>query len=108
MPFCFLNTVLHLKNMILFTIIFEYRGGTYVSQVEASNEIVAFQNWAKEIDPNEIKYLDSHLIKTIAKDSLNIDYQPVLLNGLKNTWCATWSGSGLVHIIETATNNYHT
>jgi hypothetical protein len=88
--------------MALYTIIFEYRGGSYTRQVKASSEAVAFQVWAKEIVPEEIMYFGHKMKATIIKDSFDPDYSPVLLKGLDNVWCATWSGSGLIQIVKTA------
>ena len=87
--------------MPLYTVIFEYRNGTYIEQVQASNESSAFKSWALKIDPNKIQHLGKKLKLKLIDDSKNEDYGPHLLNGLTNVWCAGCSMSGLINIIKT-------
>jgi len=87
--------------MALYTIIFEYRGGTYIEQVHASSEFSAYKSWALKLDPNNIQYFGKKSKQKIIEDSKNEDYRPLLLSGLTNAWCASWSLSGLINIIKT-------
>jgi hypothetical protein len=89
-------------NIALYTIIFEYREGTYVEQVQAHDEVGAFKSWALNIDPSNIQHFGKKSKQQLIEDSKNEDYAPVLLNSLTNAWCAGWSLSGLINIIKTA------
>lgn len=42
------------RNSSLFTIIMEYRGGTYITQVDASDPESALKRWAGQIKPVDI------------------------------------------------------
>jgi hypothetical protein len=86
--------------MAIFTIFFEYRGGTYIRQVSASNETLAFQNWSKEIAPGDIKYFGQKMKEKAILDACNPDFSPVLLEKSNNVWCTTCA-SGLLHIVKT-------
>jgi len=87
--------------MSFYTIIFEYKEGTYVSQVEALDEFDAFGLWAGELKIHEIQYFTEKLKLKLIEDSKYEDNKPVLLKGLKNVWCASCSFSGLINIIKT-------
>ena len=86
----------------------EFRGGTYISQVESIDLESSLEMWACRIieDIDEMKFLGVKTIEEI-KDQLlqsNSTEVPVPLNGLKNIWClgvSTQQGSGLIHIIKT-------
>ena len=87
--------------MSLYTVIFEYREGTYISQVQALDETEAFKAWAKEINPNEIQYFGDKLKEKVIEDTNNQDYQPTSIIGLENIWCAGCSVPALINIIKT-------
>lgn len=89
--------------MPLFTFIMDYRGGTYIRQVNAPSLTKALRHWANTFDQTEVKHLGISgkraLIKASAKDS------PVPIDGTKNAWCFTAIVGGhlaLANIVKTA------
>ena len=87
----------------LFTIVCDFRGGTYVSQVDASDVRDAVRAWtdilAKE---RPIARASSYLAKSIAAN--RNEFPPVALDGLTGVWCITGKCGGdfmLANIIET-------
>ena len=92
--------------MNLYTVIHEYRGGTYVYQVEAIDENEALLKWGREIDPQLVQFmgkkLKEKLNKEIHEKLYELEMQPTPIEGIKNCWCAGIILSGLVNIIKTA------
>lgn len=75
--------------MIVFTVVAEWRAGTYVRQVMAKDELLAIDGWLQQLETQPLKG-----IGTAARQKLGIDRQqgellPVALDGLSNCWCAT-------------------
>ena len=70
--------------MSLYTYIFCFRGGTYISQVKADNLNVSLKLWAKEIKENQIKHFGTKAKKKL-DDQASSD-SPSLLEGLSNVW----------------------
>ncbi len=70
--------------MPFYTFILDYKGGTYVSQVESSSNKTACFNWAKGLNISEIygfgKSGKEKLIEQMKTET------PTLLNGLINVW----------------------
>jgi hypothetical protein len=91
--------------MPLFTVIFDYRGGTYIEQVKAGNVSSALRSWAEHLDPNSIKFLgQSRKRQLITEIEAKFAHAlpPTQLAGLQNAWCAgTFLGAGLVNLIQT-------
>lgn len=87
----------------LFTIVCDFRSGTYVSQVRASDERDAVRAWTELlIEERPIKGVSSYLAKSVA--SSMAEYPPVALSGLQSVWCITGSCGGdfvLANIVET-------
>lgn len=73
---------------MLYTVVLEYRGGTYISQVNARNVIGALQVWAEALDIAAVAGLGSRrkaeLIDDI-KEQLLHGVMPTPLDGLVNT-----------------------
>jgi len=95
-----------LKRM-LYTVVMEYRGGTYVSQVQAQDVDGALHSWAAALDVLGIAEFDERgkadLIKEIETQFLN-GVGPVPLRGLASAWCTSASISGswmLINLIAT-------
>jgi hypothetical protein len=92
--------------MALFTVILDYRGGTYVSQVEASGPRAALLAWAAALDPRQVKFLGERrkqkLIRELELDEYDLA-EPVALDGLRNVWCTDVSlpPFALVNIVAT-------
>ena len=93
--------------MATYTVILDYRGGTYIAQVLAGNARAALVKWAKQIKPNEIQHLgpkrQAKLASDIESNYANL-YTPTPLQGLVNAWCSsTPLSGGIVHIVRTET-----
>lgn len=88
--------------MATFTIILDFKGGTYIAQVKAHNAQQACLKWAAQIKPNEIANLGA-IGKTQLQKELSED-KPVLLTGLVNVWCMTAyvrNSPALINIVQT-------
>jgi hypothetical protein len=89
--------------MPLFTLIFEYGGGTYVSQLRSRDARSAQVAWAKSLRLGEVSRLGgkrlAHLVQEIEQDPNDI-YQLVALDGLSNAWCGG-TPYGLLNIVKT-------
>lgn len=97
-----------LANVATFTIIWDFEGGTYVSQVTAMSARAAFQRWAEELDTDPIDgFTGKHkreLLAQLQKDEDSV-YAPILLDGLKSAWCITLPrNAGLINIVKTKVN----
>jgi len=81
--------------MALFTIILEYRKGTYIRQVRGASPISAWRKAVGQFD----------FLSPSAKRRLTNEADPVVtVEGKKRVWCITASlrgGLALAHIIET-------
>jgi hypothetical protein len=92
--------------MAIYTIIFDYRGGTYIRQVTAESEQSAFIAWSNVLKAGVVQGLGpkrlARLVKEVAENFADLN-SPVPLTGLTNVWCASLSRSvsGLVHIVKT-------
>jgi hypothetical protein len=87
----------------LYSIIIEFKGGTYASQHYASNEIEALIiSFKKNTADNELIDFEDKLLEEIL--SWIKESGPVLLNGLENIWYFSFSYKskrGHCHIIKT-------
>lgn len=75
--------------MKMYTIIFEFLGGTYIKQISSMSQDEAIIEWVNTISTNEIPDLNSdrkQMLKMELDDEINI---PVLLDGLKNVFCVS-------------------
>ncbi len=71
----------------LFTIICEFRGGTYCSQVRAIDAGEAVRQWSARIAAERpVPGASGYLAKAAIRD-----LPPVALEGLANAWCFTAS-----------------
>lgn len=85
--------------MATFTIMLEFKGGTYIAQVRARGPHKACLKWAKTIEIADLGAAGkAELQKQLQED------EPVLLAGLVNVWCMTASvrkSFALMNIIQT-------
>ena len=85
-----------------FTIVCEFRGGTYVSQLAADDERDAARRWAEYLKRERpIPRVSSYLAKSVAEEL--VGYPPVPFDGLSGVWCVTGNCGGnlmLANIIE--------
>ncbi len=88
--------------MDTYTFIMEFRGGTYISQVNAKNLEQGLISWCKNLDVTQIKYLGQK-----AKEELlgSIDSEELTpINSVKSVWyfCkGIRAGFLMVNIIKT-------
>lgn len=91
-------------SMSTFTIILDYRGGTYLKQVTAPDPRTALVSWSHLLTAGEIPGLGSqriaHLIQQLADDAAGL-YQPIPIAGLRSVWCTGLPFGGLVNIVRT-------
>ncbi len=70
--------------MLLFTISLDFKGGTYLAQVNARTPTLAVRRWAKELNANDVHGLGSsskqQLISDLGEDT------GVAIDGLTNAW----------------------
>ena len=98
-------TLTNMENKeCLFTIILDYLGGTYISQVTAQNIDKAIRNWIRALEVETIDgFTNSDKENLIEVDF--IDDKPALIDNMFNVWCITIrtkQGLGIVNIIKTA------
>ena len=71
----------------MYTFIFEYRKGTYISQIMAETISIAISNWASTIDgsiiPNFTSVDRDALINELKKE----ENTPVAIKKMSNVWC---------------------
>ena len=84
-----------------YTFILDYKGGTYLTQIEAPLRDAVTQ-WAEEIDTSVVDSLDeaqkAGLVENVA------DEVPTPVEGMVNVWCVSsliGDGPALVHIVKT-------
>ena len=92
-----------MPNGTFYTVILEYRGGTYISQLASTDPWSALKEWAKSIPDNDL--IDWRLNRDELLAAVNED-PPVPLSGFVNAWCTTGSdgsngGLILIHIVAT-------
>ncbi len=93
-----------------YTYIFEFFGGTYITQVISSSLEASMHDWVQKIHEEQkeiphlgVKTLEEIKIQLLSKES---DERPVLLNGLVNVWslCVrTKKGVGMINVVKTVT-----
>jgi hypothetical protein len=88
--------------MLRFTIVLDYRGGTYVSQCSAKSPADAFRQWVTSDALDEVEQLGPGRRREIAERVRDELRPPVPLTGLVNVWCTGLPiPGGLVNIIKT-------
>jgi hypothetical protein len=96
---------------MLYTVVMDYRGGTYVSQVAARSVAGALKIWAAALDTAAIAGLGPQRKAEMIDDirvAHSLGLEAALLHGLVNAWCATALTSGglaLINIIATKTHS---
>lgn len=89
--------------MSLFTVILEYDGGTYISQIEAEDVGAAVRAWADRVAAGAIPELPSNVGPMFARELS--EEVPVPITGLSGVWCCTAAVRGrlgLVNVVRTA------
>ena len=86
----------------LFTFVLDFRGGTYLSQVQAASVNPACLQWVQELDIKSIYGLGPKSHSWLMEQMP--EKLPVSMNGLQNVWCVAVLIRGhlaLIHIIQT-------
>lgn len=86
-----------------FTVILDFKGGTYISQVLAQSPAEALAAWASELKVEEIHGMGYKMKERLIAHANHADLVP--LTGLWGVWCTTaslHSGSALINIVRTA------
>ncbi len=89
---------------MLYTIVMDYRGGTYVSQTEADDVAGAVRAWALALNPKEVADLGHAGKAELIEQLLEGGQSPVSLEGVVNVWCTSCSVSDelcLINIVST-------
>jgi hypothetical protein len=87
--------------MAFYTIVIDFAGGTYISQVRATSPKAAGVKGVKSLDVSQIFGLGEKT-KTSLVEQLQED-NPVPLNELTNVWCTTGYVNGkfvLINIVQ--------
>jgi hypothetical protein len=98
---------------MLYTVLMEYRGGTYVSQVVADSVAGSLRVWAAALDVAAIAALGAQWKAELLRDiewMMSNGMEPTPLDGLVSAWCTTASVSGgmmLINIVATASPKRH-
>jgi len=71
-----------------FTFIMEVDGGTYVSQVDAADEVEATLAWCEKFPAEKIKGLRKKTLAESVRKELK-EYGLAPLDGLDGVWCAS-------------------
>lgn len=92
--------------MNLYTIIMDFRGGTYISQVKAPHQDKAVEIWANELNTKEVLYFSDNSKKQLieALPELIKDNEIIELDNLQNVWSFTYqfkTGYAIVNIVKT-------
>ena len=88
--------------MNLYTIILDYAGGTYVTQIEAKSENAALRVWVSKL---KWEWVADCISEEVAAAFAGSGDEAVALDGLSEVWCASASakqGLALAKIVKTA------
>lgn len=98
----------------LFTIIMEYRGGTYIAQVAAAHPEFALKQWADQIEPIGISDFGeaskAELVDAI-DEWLADSQRAVAITGARNVWYHSESIGGFlmsINVVATTKKVVHT
>ena len=98
-------------EMKFFTFIMEYKGGTYLSQVQSRHLYEVLEKWATSLDIDAVEGMIALSREAILEDIKHEDEQPIAIVGLINTWSCcvqtttadlpTEDDIALLHIVQT-------
>jgi hypothetical protein len=94
-----------MSNLSLYTIILEYKGGTYISQVHSESPAAAVKKWSTTITEHSLAEwgLDRTDLVLLSDDN------PIPLKNCMSVWCLTGSARNhlmLLNVIATATKEW--
>ena len=88
--------------MNVYTFVLDFRGGTYLSQVEAVDPFEAKAIWASNLDYKNIEGIGKKTKKDLI---IQVDdEEPIPIVGLKKVWCISVllrGHLGMVHYVQT-------
>ena len=93
-----------MSNPKLFTLIIDYKGGTYVTQANASDVAAAPAECIKKWNLEGIEEIIHEKDKTEIVEQLK-EEEFVLINGMNNVWCGTALLRGelmIMNLVETS------
>lgn len=88
--------------MSLFTILLDYRGGTYLRQIRAGSPVAACRKWARNLEPKHVYKLGESGKRDIVKRLELGSFFAV--DDLMNVWCTSAIARGqlaLIHVVKT-------
>jgi hypothetical protein len=86
--------------MALYTVIADYRGGTYIKQLHASSVRSALEQWARELPDIRGSFIGAATKRKVSAAVGEPDDTPVTIEGTENVWF--WSSCGFeVHLVKT-------
>ncbi len=80
-----------------YTFVFEFKGGTYISQFKANSLKKAISKWVHEV---EIPKLTVKIRDKLIKETKMSDVKPILLTGLQNVWCMVLEVRGHIYLLN--------
>jgi hypothetical protein len=83
----------------------EFKGGTYISQIEEKSLNHACRKWVMTLNQKEIKGLGPKGHSALIQEMKDKDKAPAPLNGARNVWCTSALASGrlaLINIVMTS------
>lgn len=88
----------------IYTFIVNYRGGTYISRINANSVSAATHLWASQLAQNShVAYLDTAVFSKTFRDEIE-EYPPTPIDDNPNVWCLTYfygRNRMEVHIVKT-------
>ena len=88
--------------MPLFTLLMEFKGGTYLSQIRAPSPEAALEKWARDLEVKRIEGMTAGIKRQFVE--WLPEARPTAVEGLKSTWNSGFvarTSSALVHILRT-------
>ncbi len=88
----------------LYTIIFDYKGGTYISQLKALDENTALKKWANNIH-RQVKAITAKAIKSLNEEVTNGEL--IRIKTTRNVWITcvlVLKSFSVIHVIKTQEN----
>ncbi|HYG97946.1 MAG TPA: hypothetical protein VD837_02365 [Terriglobales bacterium] len=79
--------------MALFTVIADYRGGTYIKQLHASDVQSAFEQWARELPDIRGSFIGAATKRKVSAAVREPDDRPVAIDGTENVSPSRPSGT---------------
>jgi hypothetical protein len=87
----------------LFTVLMEFKGGTYLSQIRAPSPDAALEKWARGLEVKNIEGMTAGIKRQFVE--WLPEARPTAVDGLKSAWCSGFvarADSALVYIVRTA------